>query len=194
VAKSKAKTYALLAVLFTLAISIYGFLTWANQPVTTTKPSTGVEGLSTQRSFKDLSTDVFSTKVSTTYDQKSNVEDGQGVSINQIFLTSNQGTPSNPITDQLAITVGELPSEGLYGLSNVQFRMNQEGLYLQEEDPLPGKEAISFIKNDDGYEKSVFWTENGYYAAVVVSGTVDRANILNNDLDSTIASWEWQVE
>lgn len=193
-ARNRTKNYIFLSLGLICTALIGGFIFWANQPVSDHPNQTSVQGTSIEKAFKPISTDIFSTLVPDTLVVKDQTNDAHGSTLNQIFLTSNLGTPGNPITDQLAITVGKIPSDGLSGLSNIQFRLNHEGLYLPQEGALVGENSMTFIKTEQGYEKSVFWEENGFYAAVVVSGTVDRLNTLNEDLDKAIESWEWLAE
>ncbi len=50
---------------------------------------------------------------------------------------------------------------------------------------------MTFKKSSSGYEKSVFWAENGKHISVVGSATVDRGYMVEAVLDELITNWQW---
>ncbi len=167
---------------------------WASRPVIVGGPSTAVEGIQSSRSFESLSTDYYTTTIPDELAVKSQNNARHGNTLSQTFLVNEESNFNNPLTDQLAITVGNLPSEGVTGLTDVQFRSRNPEKYSQVSQSSFPEGSKVFVSTANGYEKSVFWPYDGRYAAVVVSGTSDRATEINKDLDIVMTSWKWKVE
>lgn len=161
------------------------FNTWANQSNTTNVSTTNSsEVLGEQVALKPFASNYFSTTIPSTMKNISTSESSQPLRGSYFFGSTN---PS--INDQLAITVGSLENDQLSAVSAVKLRMSDTSNYKQIDSPSKQKDTIAFQKND-GYEKSVFWVDNGTYNAVVVSGLTLRQSALDQMLSTTLANWQ----
>jgi hypothetical protein len=168
---------------------------WANSPTSTMgsiqQPS-AVEGEVIQIEPKAFSTSFYATKVPNNYRLKSSNEFQTGPILAQTLYSSASSEPGLQIADQLGISVGEMPPEGLQGVSAVMFRSRKPDLYQpMVYDWLPsGSVAFSQIGSDA--EISVFMTEDSRYASVVVSGSSARSQPMTDVLKNVIQSWQWK--
>jgi hypothetical protein len=189
--KSRLRTILWLGSGLLVVLVVIFFQRWANRPVGTSLSETAVQGATTSNNRKDLSTDYFTTNIASSFVVKSEKKVPHANLRLQMLLASDNDQSQTANTDQLAISIGSLTPEGLAGVSDVQFRVLHPQVYTEISDSDFPTGARAFVKDDMGYEKSVFWTHGSYYVSVVVSGTTDRASALNRELDSVVVSWQW---
>ena len=173
-----------------------GFLllkNWATSPATGSLPepmnaTSAVQG--STLTLREFSSNEFLTKVNADLIDKTKNTVKQG-NITGQYVLSNK---SLEINDQLAITTGMVDASDVNELSAVKFRLSAPDLYKVE--PAPAgypSSAVVFISTANGFEKGVFWTENGRYAQVVGSGRADtRAKIITST-DTAVLNWQWKA-
>lgn len=177
-----------------LAVCIIAFLLWARQPVVEQAASSSVQGVSSNnREQKPLRGINFVTTVPADITIKSNQTTPHGDVVEQMFLSSTATSIEHPISDQLGITIGMIPSGGMKAISDIQLRLSNSGTYGRIQRDEITNDHMAFIKQDDrDYEVSVFWNDGQRYASVVVSGTPARQSELEQMLHSILSSWQWQ--
>lgn len=115
-------------------------------------------------------------------------EVAHGITTGQYLL----GSVSLKQTDQLAVTVGELGNMTLAELPAVKLRNLQTATYQSATRTFTPDGAVVFRKLTGGYETSVFWQNDGQYAAVVVSGLSTRQAELEQQLEAIVSNWQWR--
>lgn len=182
-----------LGVIVSSAASMFG--RWANSPTSTmgsTQQSSAVEGEVIQIEPKTFSTSFYATKVPNNYRLKSSNEFQAGPILAQTLFSGASSEPGLQIADQLGVSVGEMPPEGLQGVSAVMFRTRKPDLYQPVAyDWLPSG-SVAFSQMGSDAEMSVFITEGSRYASVVVSGSSARSQSINEVLKEVIQSWQWK--
>lgn len=183
----------LLAVGAVLALLVVIFVIWANQP-TSSRPSVStVQGVNeVVEKNKTLTSKYYSVSIPDSFNVKTKQEQDKGPIRSQTMLANANTQFETPLADQMGITVGDLPSDGLAGLSDVKFRTLTSSGYSAKtfEGSPPG--AVVFSKGGSTYEIAAFWPHNGRYAAVAVSGTADRTATLDKLLRQALTSWQWR--
>ena len=184
----KRRTSGLIAIIFTILAGVGYIYYWASSPATskiiTTSTASSVQTLKDQK--------VSLANFSTVADGDMRIQQdkiGNGSPIfEQVVMLSNNVQAG----DQVAITIGTLDSGGLVESSGIKLRTIQTDNYkpLRSFNSAP-EGAIMFAKQN-GYEKSVFWSNGNKYAAVVVSGNVARSNQLDALLAKVLKNWTWQ--
>ncbi len=184
------------AVLFVgiLGLSSFGvFFVWSNQPSKGTSVNAnqdGVEVRGVSTTLENFEANSFFTKVPSNLKMKTKSEiPGQAI-LGQYLLVDKDPY----VSDQLAITVGNAKNPSVSEVSPVQFRNTLPHEY--EVVPTDGtfpKGSIVFVKKA-GYEKSVFWVEDGRYIGIVASGSSNRAAELEQALHSAITNWSWATD
>lgn len=180
----------------TLAAGVLGVLaafviinSWANSPQRTTVSTVAqpqVAGAAKPGSVP-LQMSNFSSVLPDNIVIKNRVTKPQGIVLERLLAASAQQRQS----DQLAVTVGRLPAEGLGELSDIQLRLRNPGDYRAVE-LLAAPEGAYAFRKTAGFEISVFWADEQRFAAVVISGTTDRAGPLKTALDNLLENWRWQ--
>ncbi len=171
-----------------IASAIGAFFIWQNQPSKgvisqTATPGTDVKG--SVSTVEELSTQLFDTKITSNFRMR-NRNEVPTTSIYGQYLLSDKDAY---ISDQLAITIGAVKSNSINDVSPVQFRRASPEKYtLGEPDSGFPANSIIFLW-EDGYEKSVFWVEDGEYIGVVASGSAARQIQLNNSLSVLVSNW-----
>ncbi len=167
------------------------FFIWERQPVkgtivTMSQPGTDVKAATDV--LEDYTTSFFSTKVTSNLHIKNRNEVPTTSILGQYLLTDKNSYNS----DQLAITIGASKTNSVGEVSPVQFRRSRLGEYKEvaADSGFPSS-SIMFI-NEDGFEKSIFWTHEGKYVAIVVSGGAERRAQLENSLKAVVTHWTWK--
>ncbi|HEX8350913.1 MAG TPA: hypothetical protein VF598_13200 [Hymenobacter sp.] len=93
-------------------------------------------------------------------------------------------------SQQLAITIGSMPSEGLIGLSDVRFRQQSKTLYTSRTLSGLPPQGFGFVSTDK-QELSAFIGQGGRYATIVLSGQTGSSAALEQDMADILASWRW---
>lgn len=173
------------------AIAVLGWqgLSWARGSASTTTSTSNPDALANQadQPAKIFEGVYFKGTLPANMVVKSHSKTQRGIALEQVLVAST----NYRVTDQLAITIGKLPTEGLKELSDINYRQSNKQLYesLKLESAPIG--AVAFSRKD-GFEKSVFWPHGSTYASVVVSGEVNRQDILSAALWQTLGGWQWQ--
>lgn len=162
------------------------FAHWVNGPASTSvgTVSSG-DVLSTQITLKEFGSAYFTTLVPDTMQLKTKEENHRATTVGNYLLKNSNVKAS----DQLAITIGQPGQESLETISHVTIRKMNPEEYKRTTVPNMPSGAIAFQKQNT-YEKSVFWIKDGYYIAVVVSGTPLRSNILDQTLQAVLVNWQ----
>lgn len=163
---------------------------WANQPTTTILGETtanGALGGNSDAQGAILTSSYFSTILPGNLAIKTHNTKPKGSALEQLLAADASGTNS----DQLAITIANLPADGLENVSDVIFRDRATDQYERVELDWAPAGVIAFQKKSN-YEFSVFWAKNGRYAAIVTSGGVDRRQSLDDTMSRVLRSWRWQ--
>jgi hypothetical protein len=146
-------------------------------------------GTSTTKTTRDVSftTKFFTTKISDAYVTRDHTERTSTGFLDRYLLVS----PVEAGSDQMAITIGNLPREGVGVISDVIFRQQNKEIYtpVQLEDLPEG--SVAFVSRQNGYEISAFMPHADRYATVVVSGRPDREVSLRDQLKSAVSGWQW---
>jgi len=179
-----------LGVLLCILAGASTFFIWQHQPaqgkITNPLP-VGTDVKAAADVLEDYSARFFSTKVVSSLHLKNRNEIETASIMGQYLFTDKN--PYN--TDQLAITIGAAKSSAVGEISPVQLRRSRPDQYVEAptEAGFP-ESSVVFIK-EDNYEKSVFWTHEGKYAGVVVSGGIDKRAQLENALKVAVTYWTW---
>lgn len=171
------------------------FSRWANSPASTVGriqvPAGVVEGESTEVGTKSYGNAHYSTTVPLNYVLKSDTDQPKGPVFAQVLFSAASSSPGTRIADQLAMTVGALPSDKLEGVSAVMMRSRTPDTYH----PLildwlpPGAKA--FTSSGPESEISIFFNDSDKYAAVVTSGSPDRREVFKSMLKTIVENWRW---
>lgn len=140
-----------------------------------------------KNNFKHLQGKYFSTTIPEDVSLRTHNVAPQGTRIEQILANNKK----SPLNDQLAVSIGKVPPEGLNGISDIQFRQNDSKKYQITEIKNAPPGAIVF-NNLETYEKSIFWVNEGKYAGVVILGSNDRRAALDNTLSIILEEWSWE--
>lgn len=180
-----------LGVLLFSAASLGTFFVWQHQPsrgvIASVQPR-GTDVKSATDTLNDYSAGFFTTKIVSNLHLKNRNEVQTASILGQYLFTDKN--PYN--TDQLAITIGTSKSNAVSEVSPVQFRKSRPDEY--REAPVDAgfpESSIVYVK-EDGYEKAVFWTNNGRYAGVVISGGADKRAELDTALKVAVMNWQWK--
>ncbi len=175
----------------TVALASIGFFHWANQPqVTSVKVQPNVKGAETPdystKSYKNIYLEM---QIPTRFSEKL----GAGTPHPPIVIQQLFSAPSNSglYADQLALTIGRLPPNGLQELSAVQLRTRTATYTQLTAMWLPTSTTIAFEGSEGGYELSVFVAHDTKYAAFVFSGLSDKKVQLQHEMQLMMASLIW---
>ena len=165
---------------------------WSNDPATTTPVQVAnVQGIITPDfSTKLVSNAYFSAQFPTRFSiRRSTDGSGNPVYLQQLYTATSN---SDLYSDQMAITIGKIPVEGVKGVSDVQLRAISKDygqLFFQW---LPDQNAIAYEKSTHGYELGVFLGHDQYYVDVVTSGTVSNKEQIIHEMQALISSIKWK--
>lgn len=166
-----------------------GLYYWATQPAVSSSVSNSsgaaVMGEKIAIHNTKLTTKFFSTKINDAYVQREHTDRlSAGILDRYLFVS-----PVEAGSDQVAVTIGALPADGLRGISDVVFRQRNPDVY--EPIAVGPAGSVAFVSEQAGYEVSVFMSHDGMYAAVVLSGRPDRQAEIYNQLTTMVADWRW---
>lgn len=172
-----------------VALGSYAY-SWANNPSVTSGSAAPALAASSanNRANQALDTTYFSTVLPDDVLVRTKNEVAHGNILLQLLATNRTGQ----VDDQLGLTIGSLNGQPLSELSSVRLRLGDTKNYRQIAPDQTTAQAISFERTGETYEKAVFWPGgNGLYAAVVVSGTMDRSSYLNYLMSTILVGWQW---
>lgn len=185
----KKRLFIIVGIVVVAAFVVGGVVKWANGPAVatlSTKPNGDVKGESV--GLQTFDAEYYDTKIPDIFKLKTRTESAESPVAGQYLFVGKDKYSS----DQLAITIGSSKTSALDQVSLVKFRLAYPDEY-QQTVPEAGfpEGSIVFVKRN-GYEKSVFWIEEGRYAGVVASGSLDRKPQLDNSVQSAIINWQWK--
>jgi len=172
-----------------VGVSVWAYIWWHSPAETkkfTTKPTTE-KVLGSEQTLNDWNTSYFSTRYPSDLRIITSNEVAHGITSGQYLL----GSISLDRTDQLAVTVGSLGGLSFDELPAIKFRKQNPSTY-QTLNPSFAPEGAAAFVSPDGYEKSIFWSMGGRYAAVVVSGSSARQESLQQQLEAVVKNWQWK--
>ena len=139
--------------------------------------------------LKSYSNDYFTAQIPERFTNRSSTAGkGKPILLQQLFAAPGNATLS---ADQLALTVGVLPSGGIQELSDVQLRTRTARYTPATFSWLPASN-VAFESADQGYELSVFLVHDKQYATIVASGLNDEKERLSHEMQLFVYSIRWQ--
>lgn len=186
--KRKITSSILLCLAAVVAVAIIMFIRWASQPVVQSIPVTTPEPVAAIENGKMqlVETAYFSTEVPEPLRvQKSENKANPLLVQVSIFESKNGGR-------QLGITSNTLPSEGISGVADYNYRSKKTEAY--QKTTLPGAPAGSttFESTAGAREIATFITDGSHYASVVVTGATATREQLLALHDQVLQSWQWR--
>lgn len=184
------KIFVMIALVVPLGLAVW-FYHWWTQETTTSKVSIvkqankGVLGSDT--TIQSWSTPYFTSGYPDTFRLRTNNEVPHANMFGRYMFSS----VSQDKTDQIGITVGHLAESSLNELSAIQMRLQRPDTYVAATRGYAPAGSLVFSRAD-GTETAVFMRDGENYAAIVVSGSVTRQQILDQGLQTVVANWAWQ--
>lgn len=190
--KVKKLIISLVSVLGLLIISgTVAFSFWARSASKSPIEIKAVQGENTDSADFEITFQRFRTQIPGHYTIKNQYHDSLSAITDQLFYTAKTNTLMHPVNDQLAISVGILPVDGLIGLSDVNHRRINPQTYQPVVIKSMTPDVKSFKSTLNGFEVSYFWSNQNLYAAVVISTSIDRQAQAETDLTKIIDNWQW---
>ena len=183
------KKYIAIAGVVLLVAIVIIFLVFSHQPSKgKIEPAKNLDSSTTSQSkVETVETAYFTAPLPVGFVVKSNTENASPETMIQVVATKPQSQG-----EQIAITLGTLPSDGLAGVSSYNLRIKNPDTYKQiEYGGLPANSPTFHSDNGTNYEVTVFLTHASLYAVVSVSGISADASNINQVLESTIGNWKW---
>ena len=184
------KVFVTLALIAPVALGLW-FYHWWTQEAATSKVSIvrqadrGVLGSDT--TIVSWSTPFFTTGYPDTFRLREANEVAHANMVGQYMFSS----VSADKTDQIGVTAGHITEGALSDLTAVQFRVLHPEVYQVDSRAYAPLGSIVYSRAD-GSETAIFMQDGKNYAAVVVSGSVTRQQILEEALQAIVTNWQWQ--
>lgn len=167
------------------------FYHWWNQATSTNKVSivrqADEDVLGADTTITSWSTPFFTTGYPDTFRLRTTNEVAHANMVGRYMFSS----VSADKTDQIGVTVGHIVDGALTDLSAIQLRMLHPDIYETTNPGYAPPGSIVFNRRD-GTETAVFMQDGDTYAAIVVSGSVTRQQILEEALQALVTNWQWQ--
>lgn len=169
---------------------VAGLLVWASGPaVSTPQPqvtSAHEPDTAPAEHLLTLDTPLYSSHISGGYKIRSQQDKPAGVIQSSLVASETQEQGS-----QLAITVADLPDDGLRAVSDVVLRRNAPEKYTETSvDGVPTGSLV-FVSSSP-YELTIFFPHDQYYAAASLSYTKPLQERYTNQLQELIRNWSWK--
>ncbi len=171
-----------------------GFSRWANSPVSTSgiaQPVHNVAGDFTEPRFTAFSGVYFTADLPSNFSIKTNKDTPEGPIKSQMLFATQSQNPGATLSNQLAITIGTLPSGGIVNTSAVSLRQRSPDFAAESHDWLPAQ-ALAFTGGQSEFEMSVFMPGTETYAAIVLTGSPNNKDYFTQVLDHVVSSWRWK--
>lgn len=179
------------AVALGIAVLVFAgilLVTWMGSPSTVTPGAvSSVLSDTSENEQKRIEGQFFSAEIPSQITVRTHNKTPQGIRLEQLLAVGSKSQPG----EQLAITVGTLPSDGIRSVSDVQYRMRNENLYRQVQFETLPEQSLAFLGTGSS-EISVFWPFKGKYASVVISGVSTQNEELETIILGTLSSWQWK--
>ncbi len=190
--KSKKIKWSLFAGLIIILLTIFVFFTlWADKSVSTKPNISSVQGITTGNTVKLYQNSYFSTMVPDYLLIKHQDLTSHGNTLLQVFMSGSLNSTNRGDSDQLGITVGKLPTDGLLNNPDIQLRNRNPDIYVKQDSSSYPTDSLVFVKSQASYELSIFWSHKSKFAAVVLTSTVSRSNQLEQEAKNIISNWQW---
>lgn len=164
---------------------------WSRQPSKSniaTQPSQSVLGQEVAAPEK-IETAYFTALLPVGFVVKTNTES----STNTQELVQIVAVQPKAQGQQIAITIGQLPADGLAGVSSFALRNKNPNTYLPIEfGGMPADAKLFNSTNDAVYEITAFMTRSALYAVIASSGISANQTDTNKNLMSVLTSWTWR--
>ncbi|TAH34097.1 hypothetical protein EYC59_03815 [Candidatus Saccharibacteria bacterium] len=146
-------------------------------PSTATKPAEQAAPLTIQAAF-------FSAKLPTGFIQKDASPPTSQVSV-RVLATNTSSR------QQIGISGGALPKEGLIGVADYNLRVKDTASYKRATSTSLPSGAVAF-EDTAGSMLTVFWPHGGNYVSLTVSGSPGSLRDLNELLSKILQNWQWK--
>jgi predicted phage tail protein len=109
------------------------------------------------------------------------------------FLLQLEANTPATVDEQLAITVGKLPADGLRGIGDYNLRIKQSNVYSQTTFSNLPSHAIAFQNANPPAALTVFWPHGTRYAELTVSTSGGATySQLKTIYGQIITQWKWK--
>ena len=165
---------------------------WSTNPAVTIPPiSNNVQGAATPDfTTKLVSNAYFSAQFPTRFSMRRSTDgSGNPVYLQQLFAAASD---SNLYSDQIAITIGKVTSEGIKGISDVQLRGSSKEYSQLYFEWLPETNAVAYEKSTQGYELGIFLAHDKYYVDIVATGIVSKKEQIIHEMQLLVSSITWK--
>lgn len=181
-----------IALLVIIAIGLIAiFLLWSRQPSKsniTPQPTQSAPNDTAAAPVK-IDTAYFTTTLPAGFVVKTNTES----STNTQQLVQIVAVQPKAQGQQIAITIGQLPADGLAGVSSFTLRSKNPSTYAPVEfGGMPADAKLFSSTNDAVYEITAFSTRSALYAAIASSGITANQTDTNKNLMSVLTDWTWR--
>lgn len=186
--KRKIVSGVFLVLIGALVIAVIVLVRWASQPVVQTiniqsPPSTSV--VETGK-LQTITTPYFSTEVPEALRvQKTENKSNPSLVQISVFESKNGGR-------QLGITSNVLPTEGIKGVADYNYRAKKTDIYKQTTLPAAPAGSVTFESVTGQREIATFIKNDSRYASVVVTGTMSTREQLLVLHDQVLSAWNWK--
>lgn len=185
---SKRIFFLLLVILIVL---LAGFLVWimltrpVSTKVTEVKSKVAAENQDPQKPLV-IKNEYFSTKIDADLKLKTdNSRPADRPVLRQLIFLSKTG-------EQLSITIGVLPGEGIRAIGDYNYRIKNPAIYRKVAiDDLDTNNEAFYYNDNNQKEVSIFIENKDYYAGISVSGPVSNFNKLESIIGPLIENWYW---
>lgn len=170
-----------------LVVAVLVFYGWANHSETVVpQVESATTTLPNDNSKLTISTQYYSTIVAGNF----RILERQVKRTNDVLDRLVAMKQVNGSSCQLAISVVNLPPDGLGGVADVHLRTSNPELY--ETTTVKGMEQDALAFRSTGiYELDVFMPHKDYYVSVALSNTAGGATSCDSDMQGILASWVW---
>lgn len=171
-----------------IIVSLIILYRWANtsQSVTpTVLPIADKEGYSDNNQLA-ISTQYYSTTIRGSYRVLQRDSKGSGQVLDR-FIATTSGTADKC---QLAVTIAILPSDGLQGVADVNYRMTRPELFAVINLEAAPEGSLVF-RGSSPDELDVFMVYDTRYAAIALSSTEGGGTKCGDSMSSVLDAWRW---
>jgi|GEM_PF-6271631 len=171
---------AAIAIFITLQQSSRGTVRQSQDQIATSQP--------TVQAPKKIDTAYFAVTVPASFEVKTNVESDNTQNIIQIVAVQSHANGQ-----QIAVTVGVLPSAGLADIASYNLRIKNPDTYSTIEfGGMPAGAPTFYSTAGAHYEITTFWPRASLVATISVSGNSDSKTEINQALMQVLGSWQWR--
>lgn len=178
-----------------VVVGVVVYVYWSHGPSVSkiSKIDQSVKGAqSPDYTTKLFQNDYLSVQIPKRYQTKTtNFGTGKPLFVQQLLASQSTGGAAGFYSDQLALTVGKLPTGGLKELSDIQLRRRTSDYTALQYDWL-GTNALVYENALSGYEIGLFIAGSNRYVTLVLSGTADKKEQLQHELQTLYVTLIWR--